>query len=380
MNFLRFYFYTIVLHLTLAGSSFVQIGDAVSVKLDSSAGFTHTDNLFRDNSNKQSDDFYTITPGLDISYGQPNAGLDLNFGLSYDIVRYSEFDALDVELLRYNISGKMNQLSSFGTNFTFSRAESQSPRSTFDVAGNPDLIETTQSNYSITTEYRYSPKFSVGLGLKWSELDFDTFSDEIAGKDSFNLPLDLIYRYSEKLDVVYGITYINRDVGARTASNSDGYETESYFYNVGLRGELLPKLSGKFSVGYRTLEFSNNNSDRDSLGLNSSLTWAISPKIQSMIGIEKGFDAAGSGDTHEITKLNISNAFSINTEFSAGLNVSFSEKDFRSRTDEVHNFSLTLSYTPSNNNHFTFGFYDTESKSVVDYDVEEFRIRADFRY
>lgn len=380
MNFLRFYFYTIVLHLTLAGSSFVQIGDAVSVKLDSSVGFAHTDNLFRDNTNKQSDDFYTITPGLKVNYGQPNAGLDLDIGLSYEIVRYSEFDALDVELLKYNVNGTMDYLSSFDTNFAFSQAESQSPRSTFDVAGNPDLIETISSNYSLTTEYRYSPKFSVGLGLKWNELDFETFTDEIAGKDSFTIPLDIIYRYSEKLDLVYGITYISRDVGARTAFNSDGYETESYYYNVGLRGDLLPKLFGKFSVGYRTLDFSNNNSDRDTLGLNSSLTWVISPKVRSMIGIEKGFDATGSGDTHELTRLNISNSFSLNTEFSAGFDVSFTEKDFRSRTDEILNLSLTFSYFPSINNNFTFGFYDTESKSVVDYDVEEFRIRADFRY
>ena len=34
MNFLRYYIYYILLHLTLTGSSFVQIGDAISVHVD----------------------------------------------------------------------------------------------------------------------------------------------------------------------------------------------------------------------------------------------------------------------------------------------------------------------------------------------------------
>lgn len=380
MNFLRFYLYTIILHLTLTGSSFVQIGDAVSVKLDSSVAYTNTDNLFRDDSNKESDGYFTITPGVEVSFGQNQAGLDLKLGLAYDLTRYSDFDQFDSDLLKFNIGGSTDQRSNFDTKFSYSQVESQSPRSSFDVAGDPDLIEATQTRFSVSTEFSYSPKLSIGLGIKGNDLEFDTFANQLAGKESYTIPFDLIFSHSEKLDVVYGITYTNRDVNAITATNRDAYETDSYYYNVGLRGDLLPKLSGQFSVGYRTLEYSNDISDLNTLGIKSSLNWKLTPKFQSLISINRGFDSAGSGETYELTTVRIANSYTINSEYAAGLNFGFSEKDYRSRTDNMNDFSLTLTYIPNYNNQFTIGFFMVDSDYLIDYEVEELRFSADFKY
>ena len=380
MNFLRFYLYTIILHLTLTGSSFVQIGDAVSIKLDSSLAYTLTDNLFRDNSNKQSDEYFTLVPGVDVNFGQNDVGLDFNFGLAYDLIRYNEYDQFDADLLRYNFSGSSVQNSTLDSNFYFSQSESQSPRSSFDVAGNPDLIKSTQTEYGLVAEYSYSPKLSFGIGVKGNELEFDTFAHQLAAKESYSIPFDVFYRYSEKLDVVYGISYVSQKVGERTYFNRDGYETDSYYFNIGLRGDMLPKLSGQFSVGYRTLEFSNSNSDREMLGLNSSLNWKLSPKFNSLISLDRNFDAAGSGDTYELSRIRVSNSYSINTECFAILNFNYSEKDYNSRTDQMEDISLMLSYVPDYNSQYTIGFVLVDNQSLVDYEVEEFRLSADFSY
>ncbi|MAH08218.1 MAG: hypothetical protein CL961_00950 [Euryarchaeota archaeon] len=380
MNFLRFYLYTIILHLTLTGSSFVQIGDAVSIKLDSSIIYTSTDNLFRDDSNKQSDDYFTIVPGVDVSFGQNDIGLDFNLGVAYDLIRYNEYDQFDDDLLRFNFSGSSVQNSTLDTNFYFSQSEYQSPRSSFEVAGNPDLIKSTQTEYDLGAEYSYSPKLSFGIGVEGSELKFDTFAHQLAAKESYSIPFDVIYRYSEKLDVVYGITYTSRKVGEITYFNRDSYETDSYYYNIGLRGDMLPKLSGRFSVGYRTLEYSNSNNEPEMLGVKSSLNWMLSPKFKSLISLDRYFDAAGSGDTYEHSRIRVSNSYSINTEYFASLNFTYTEKEYSSRTDQAEYVSLMLYYVPDYNSQYTIGFFLVDSQSLVDAEVEELRLSADFSY
>ena len=383
MNLLRFYFYTIVLHLTLTGSSFVQIGDAVSIKLDSSVVYTHTNNLFRDNTSKQSDDYFTISPGVDVNIGQNDVGMNLNFGLAYDLIRYSNYDQFDADLLRFNLSGASVQNSILESNFYFSQSELQSPRSNFDVVGNADLIKSTQTSYGFAAEYSYSPKLSFGIGIKGNELEFDSQTpivNQLSAKETYSIPFDVYYKYSQKLDVVYGITYTSQKVGDRDYYNFYGYETDSYYYNIGLRGDILAKLSGQFSVGYRTLEFSDSTSDREMLGLQSSLNWMLSPKFKSLISLDRNFDSAGSGESYDLNKIRVASSYSINNEYFASLNFTYTEKEYSARTDQQEDISFMLSYVPGYNSRYSIGFVLVDSQSVVDYDVEEFRLSADLTY
>ena len=59
MNFLRYYIYYIFLHLTLAGSSLIQVGDAISVNLDSSVAYKYSSNILKSETNELSDAIYT---------------------------------------------------------------------------------------------------------------------------------------------------------------------------------------------------------------------------------------------------------------------------------------------------------------------------------
>ena len=53
------------------------------------------------------------------------------------------------------------------------------------------------------------------------------------------------------------------------------YDTNSVYYNLGLKGTILPKLTGQFSVGYHTLKFSTNTNDFNAFGATSALTWTL---------------------------------------------------------------------------------------------------------
>ena len=63
-----------------------------------------------------------------MSFGQNDVGLDFNFGLAYDLIRYNKYDQFDADLLRYNFSGSSVQNSTLDSNF-YLQSEFQSPRS-----------------------------------------------------------------------------------------------------------------------------------------------------------------------------------------------------------------------------------------------------------
>jgi hypothetical protein len=133
MNFLRYYFYYIFLHLTLTGSSFVQIGDAISVHVDSSASYKHISNILKAKTDEISDGVYVLTPGAVLNFGKPGTPLDLSLSAKYDIYQYQDYENLDINLMKVYLNGSYNPSEIFNSNFSYSNLEGQSAKSEFSV-------------------------------------------------------------------------------------------------------------------------------------------------------------------------------------------------------------------------------------------------------
>ena len=76
------------------------------------------------------------------------------------------------------------------------------------------------------------------------------------------------------------------------------YDTNSVYYNLGLKGSILPKLNGQFSLGYHTLNFSTNTNDFNAFGATSALTWILTPKLRTLFNFSWDLDADGYGRTY----------------------------------------------------------------------------------
>ena len=398
MKFLRYSFFYTLLHLSLTGSSFMQIGDNVTIKLDSNFTYRYTDNILRDDdAQKISDSVSTFTPGLELLLGQTDAGIDIGVSLAYAFNRYYKSDALDTRLLKFSMDGALVNDTNFNTNFIFSMSDDQVATPTVSSENQivATLIELSNKDFSFESEYTFSPKLSLAFGIESSKLRFEPpHAIYFASKDSMSIPLKLIYEYSKKFDIVYGLEFLTRDIGPRTAflglnnlayENASGYSSNAYFYNIGFRGDILPKLSGGFTIGYRTIEFNTQNlTDRDAIGLESNLVWRVTPKVNSNIFIIKTFDASGDGNTYDGLSLNTSTSFAFTPQYYAGLNLGFSKKDYRSRTDKLFSSALTLSYVPSQNYSVTAGLYNTDSSSngnfTREFNANDFRISVDLKY
>lgn len=388
MNFLRYYVYYILLHLTLAGSSLLQIGDAVSVNLDSSASYKHSSNILKSQSNEKSDGIYIISPGAVVNFGKPGTALDLKLKAVYDILEYQDYSDLDINLAKYYFNGSYNPSEILKNSFSYSSLEEQYAVSELSIGNFPALVETSREKVSFLSTYNYSPKLSFSLGVNQTDLTYDTYSNQLATKKTTTIPFKLIYHYSNKLSLLYGISLTDTEVGQRKVQNLPAYDTESLYYSVGMRGTILPKLTGEFDVGYHTLSFSTATNDFNAFGATSALTWTVTPKLRTTINLSRDFDAAGSGGTYRSTKGHISSVYSINTEYQLSFSLGHTAKFFKgnpargtaSRDEKLTNASLNIYYIPSENYSFSAGYNYVKSDAISDYDLNEYRITAKLKY
>ena len=213
----KFFILSFTVPVFLIGSQFAQIGDTVSLTLDSSAIYSNNSNIYK-STTEISDDVFVFSPGVRINVGAPEAGIDMSLKLSYDFLRYSSLDQLDTELFSSSLKSQFKG-SSTNVNLSYNHLEKQSAQSSLlGREVNPleeTLIETESDMVNLSVVYAYSPKLSLSTGYQLDKLDFATYSLRYASKENVTIPLNLIYKYSSKLGIIYGVEYTERKVGSR---------------------------------------------------------------------------------------------------------------------------------------------------------------------
>ena len=397
MNLSRYYIIIFVFPFLFIGSQFAQLSDSIAFSLDSSATYINKSNIYK-SPTLISDDVFVVSPGFKVDFGAPYAGFDVSLKLSYDFVRYASLGDLDSEHLNSNLFARY-QGSATNVNFSYNYIEGQSAQSSLigQVISSEDeaLIETESNYVNLAATYQYSPKLSFSTGVLLNKLDYATYEREYAPKENLTIPLNLNYQYSEKLSIIYGVEFTEREVGERYRRDgisgpyeriSDAYDSDDVFYKIGLNGQLLPKLSGIMSLGYRTVEFSDNReeSDKDTWAIDSKLRWAVTPKFNTRFGMRRLMDSAGSGDSYTTSRLFIGNTYDISPEFSMALNGDFSFKDYveeKDRTDEINTYTWKLDYLPANEWVFSASYSFVDNRShLVQYKAREFILSANFKY
>lgn len=365
----------------LDASPLISIGDSTDVFFSGSSSLRWTSNVFRDEADEVSDLLWILSPGFEVNVGRGLSNADFSVITRYDIVRYQDESQLDTELFHIKAIGsyKASRLDLNG-----SIAFDETKTSTGDANVVQDLIEFDTTSANLNAEYRFSPKFSFGAGVRYTEVEYNTYEEFVADRDTTSLPLDLFYELTPKVDLSIGYTHTSVDVDAVNArsdvilvngiptlrvSQVGAYEQDSHFFNIGARGNLLPKLSGFFKVGYRTrspddslFTFQDTNlitntagsvnagqtnrDDSGMLGLDADLTWAASPKLTASLGLSRDFGVGGEGQSTENTGVDVSASYSINSNFAASGNIGYTLRDYSddNRKDLQYEAGLRLSY------------------------------------
>ena len=367
----------------LSAAPLVSIGNNADILFNGSTSLQWSSNLFRDENDEHDDFWWTLTPGFEVNLGRGLSNLDLSLVTGYEIRRYADLDELDTELFNIQANGSYRSSRLDLSGSVYFREEKTASG---DINFN-QLVESDNVGGRINAEYRFSPKFSFGAGLGYTDKEYKSpFDIYFADRERFNVPLDVFYELTPKVDLSIGYTYSETDVSSIARLGRHSYTTEDDFFNIGARGNLLPKLTGFFKVGYRMRDNDRvGSSSQSTLGLDGDLTWAATPKLTNRLALSRDFGVAGEGFSSEDTSVSLTSNYSINSYYAATAFADYTLRQYSNinRDDNQYRLGARLTYTPNQNWRFGAGYTYSEndsnavSRSYIDHSID---ISASLRY
>lgn len=360
---------TATLGSMLSGAPLVSLGDDAAVYFKGSAGITYQTNVFLEDDgatdifgntiNEDSDTIYRFTPGLELRVGQDDAINQVYVTYSHAFTVYSDNSQLDNDLAnllaRFRHNGDKLKLDG---NISFVQADQnqRNVQQTGVVGADGVQIESETFTIGGNAEYRFTPKTSGSIGLTYTQTDYNEAA--LIERESIRVPVDLYYAITEKYDLSVGYRYTQTD---RDAAGLD--EFDDHFFNVGLRGEILSKLSGQVRVGVQNRE--TQNEDETNFAINADFDYAASPKLGIAFGLESDFDTAGTGNSRETFGFNIGTKYTISPLWSTSTMFRYRTFDYTAsdRQDDYMSTTLGISYSPNAYLSFSAGYTYVENDS-----------------
>ena len=397
--------------LFVSAAPLVSIGNNTDVYFNGSSSLRWTSNVFRDEAEETEGLTWTLSPGFEVNVGRGLTNADLSIITRYDIIRYEDQDQLDTELFHIKAVGSYtsSRLALSGSAY-FDESKMNSGENNITN----DLIEYDAYGATVDSEYRVSPKFSFGAGARYSEKVFKTFDDTFPDRTVMSAPFDVFYELTPKLDLSLGYTFTNTDIEETIRASAPNqvritsdYETDSHFFNIGARDQLLPKLTGSFKVGYRTRSSSDstiqtidtdpvtsvetttttrtNRDDSGMLGLDANFTWTATPKLAVNFDLSRDFGVGGEGQSTEKSSVILGGNYSINSFFTLNANLGYILTDYSNseREDDQYNAGLRLFYLPNKYWQISTGYTFTENDSNLrsnSYNDHSIDLTATLRY
>ena len=383
----------------------VSIGDNTNIFFNGSSSLRWSSNLFRNEDNEESDLSWTVSPGFEINVGRGITNADLTIVTRYDDVSYQDNDQLDTELFHIEALGsyEMSRLNVNGS-ASFDEAKINTPENNrLD-----DLVELNTTNVDLDAEYQLSPKFSFSAGYIYSETEYQTYKGNFSDREITRFPLSIYYELTPKLDLILGYTHSITSIKDRSSllvtgdtELLTGYDKDSDFFNLGLRGSLLTKLTGYFKIGYRTESADDTNlylnralddiidrKDSDMLGIDANLTWMAATKLLMQLSLSRDFNTGGLGEAAESNSANLMCNYTINNQWSVMANLGYTKRDSErtfgvNRENEQLNGGLRLTYVLNQYWRFSAGYTYSENNSNQagsDYESDTLDLTAILRY
>ena len=220
--------------------------------------------------------------------------------------------------------------------------------------------------------------------------------------------MSIYYELTPKLDLTLGYTHSITDVKGRSRLRAPGvtevltgYDKDSDFFHLGMRGSLLTKLTGYLKIGYRTASADDTNrlwngiilpgnlgtidrGNSDMLGIDANLTWMAATKLLMQLSLSRDFGTGGLGEATEINLANLMCNYTINNQWSVMANLGYTERDSELKIeDEQLNGGIRLTYVLNQYWRFSAGYTYSENDSNQagsDYESDTLDLTAILRY
>jgi len=326
-NLARLGFCLLALSPMAYAAPFLAIGDGAELFATGTLGVRADDNIFLAK-NATSDTIFDITPGAEITFGK-DAQLKGSLTLVDAFSNYSSHSGLNTNLF----SGD------FVTNYDdgklklgFDAGYHELNQNTVDNRG---LTRRDVSNLAGNFETEISEITSIGGGVTYTHTRYKRAG--YGDSDDTTVPLNFYYKMTPKLDVSAGYQY-------RDYTTTVGSDSKDNYLNVGARGEFTPLLTGQFRIGYLDRKISGSNSF-NMLGLDGSLSFALTPKSTLQLTASNGPDTAPQGQQEKNFALGASINIALDDQWSVNGGINYRAINYGTRTDDYTEGTLGASYT-----------------------------------
>ena len=351
-----------------------------AVKLDSDselfftadAGLQYNDNILLTQNNQKKDTVFNIAPGLLATWGQ-NSATSGQISFSENFLDYADNSDLNASLAKADFSAKYDDgVSKVDSAAWFHQVD----QATRDVHSANALIERNLSHAEIAGENQFAPNSSIRLGFIYDDTNYRPAS--YTDWQWIQVPLDYYFKVEPKLDLSAGLSYKDNQLGNGVANSTE------YYYHVGARGELAPKLTGEFSIGLINDKFDGLGS-RNGLGLESHFTYAYSEKTSLTFGASNENGYGGDGSAYKTFGLNGGFVAEVSSDVKIGGMLSYGSFNYdnSSRQDNFYQGQLSVTYVLSHEISFTgaYAYADNSSNLAgASFTNNIFSLGASFRY
>ncbi len=405
------------LRADLLDSPMVRLGPELDLFLTAKARVEYDDNLFlredTEPGGATEGTFYDLTPGLELQYGK-----DLPLSGSFGIERrhrtfFNRYLAnLDDEQDSYDFAAVYEGGGPLRVEMAATYAETARNTDFDSILADPATL-VRQTNYlqSIKAVYQFTEKTNAGVGVRHLSNRYDPVAvvrnavpglstDGLTEYDSWAVPLDIRYKYSEKLSVGLALEvgesdlFLARPVGTY-------YDTlERKFGGLTFNWMATDKLDCELRLGL--LNSSYKSSARDysdnSPSYSIRLSHSVTEKLNQGLIIAQDASAAPNGGISDSFQVGYDLNYNNSEAFRTFLRATYSESDVTSvafpidpitslptrtvrRTDiRSANVSVGASYAPDTHWLFTFNYSYAVNIEPKDYDVNRVSLEAAFRW
>lgn len=334
----------------LQAAPLISIGDTVDIFFRGSISGQYRSNVFN-NPVKESDYVLIISPGVEVNMGRGEIA-NLNVVFREDILRYNRFTGQNKNLSNVFVDGSYGS-GPLTTNAGFSFQQRQT--NTTQVVPVPVRQQVLQDRYNayINAEYDFSPKTYFDGGFDWTRTDYTNnadFNNRYNNRDIYSVPLNVLYRYSEKLSVGLGYRYRYTDIANNT-------NPQDHFVSLALRGELLPKLNARINAGFQQRDRAGQSND-NTFSMLSRFDYLYSPKVSLFAVFDRDFNTSGVGTSIENTGGRVGGTYQITPLISSTASVGYDIGDYvnNPRKDKTTRADLAFTYAPNAFLAFTAGY------------------------
>jgi polysaccharide biosynthesis protein VpsM len=199
-------------------------------------------NVFQTPNHEQDDVIFRTIPGILVEL--PLGRHRLDFGARMEILRFADLDNQDTE--HYFLFGKLalNFPGGLKATFTEDLAYTSDPPGT-ELTGR---IESFTNVLSPSVEYGFARRYAIGADYVWTHVDFERQVNEL-DRDEHTFGITGFYKVAPKTDLLLNLAY-----GVKEFSTATGRDVQRYIGVVGIRGEITPRLTSTFRIGWESRE------------------------------------------------------------------------------------------------------------------------------